>query len=169
MPIGSTKLNDGRYIPNLAFGSGSAMRGKDASGPVLAALTAGFRHVDTAQAYRNEETVGSAIHEWFDDDVALAYQEGETTEYRSSSHSVTNSTSSSNREDIWVTTKYNGDELGPLKSLQESLEKARLLTYWVSCGTNSTFYIVAIGICRFISRSYTSSNCRKGGRVLARV
>ncbi|PVF96152.1 hypothetical protein CPB86DRAFT_523642 [Serendipita vermifera] len=125
MPIGSTKLNDGRHIPNLAFGTGSAMRGKDAREAVLAALRAGFQHVDTAQAYQNEETVGSAIQEWFGNDTSVTYQAGDTVEYHLS-RPGTRVTSPPRREDIWVTTKYNGNELGPLKSLEESLQKLNL-------------------------------------------
>ena len=55
------KLNDGTTIPWLAFGSGTALYGKDASKPVTAALHAGFRHVDAAQMYANEQHVGAGI------------------------------------------------------------------------------------------------------------
>ena len=54
-------LNDGTSIPWLAYGSGTALYNKDASKPVTDAIRAGFRHIDTAQMYRNEEHVGAGI------------------------------------------------------------------------------------------------------------
>ena len=54
-------LNDGTRIPWLAFGSGTALLFKDASEPVANAIKAGFRHIDTAQMYKNEEHVGAGI------------------------------------------------------------------------------------------------------------
>ena len=61
----TTTLNDGRRIANLAFSTGSALRGQDAATQVLAALNAGFTHIDTAQVYRNEQTVGKVLKEFF--------------------------------------------------------------------------------------------------------
>ncbi|KIP12225.1 hypothetical protein PHLGIDRAFT_62065, partial [Phlebiopsis gigantea 11061_1 CR5-6] len=54
-------LNDGTSIPWLAFGSGTALYGKDASDAVAAAIRAGFRHIDAAQMYANEEHVGAGV------------------------------------------------------------------------------------------------------------
>ena len=54
-------LNDGTTIPWLAFGSGTALYNKDASDAVAAAIRAGFRHIDAAQMYANEEHVGAGI------------------------------------------------------------------------------------------------------------
>ena len=59
--MASVKLNDGTTIPILAFGSGTALYGKDATKQVVQAIQAGFRHIDAAQMYRNEESVGEAI------------------------------------------------------------------------------------------------------------
>ncbi|KAF7800274.1 hypothetical protein EIP86_011521 [Pleurotus ostreatoroseus] len=55
------KLNDGTTIPWLAFGSGTALYQKDAAQSTTAAILAGFRHLDAAQVYRNEESVGAGI------------------------------------------------------------------------------------------------------------
>jgi diketogulonate reductase-like aldo/keto reductase len=55
------KLNDNTTIPLLAFGTGTALYGKDAEGMVTAAINAGFTHVDGAQVYRNEESLGAGI------------------------------------------------------------------------------------------------------------
>jgi 2,5-diketo-D-gluconate reductase A len=57
------ELNDGRRIPRLGFGVFMIDEG-DTRGSVAAALAAGYRHVDTAAAYRNEEQVGQAIREF---------------------------------------------------------------------------------------------------------
>lgn len=51
---------NGAVIPSLGFGT-FRMEGKDVLRMVPAALGLGFRHVDTAQIYRNEEAVGEAI------------------------------------------------------------------------------------------------------------
>jgi diketogulonate reductase-like aldo/keto reductase len=55
------KLNDNTTIPLLAFGTGTALSGKDVEGMVTAAINAGFTHVDGAQAYGNEESLGAGI------------------------------------------------------------------------------------------------------------
>ncbi|EKM55132.1 uncharacterized protein PHACADRAFT_94464 [Phanerochaete carnosa HHB-10118-sp] len=61
MSTPAISLNDGTSIPWLAFGSGTAFFGKDASKPVTDAIRAGFRHIDAAQMYKNEEYVGAGI------------------------------------------------------------------------------------------------------------
>ena len=60
---GSTlTLNDGLQIPQLGFGVFQIPPEETAS-PVTAALQAGYRLIDTAQGYGNEEGVGKAIAE----------------------------------------------------------------------------------------------------------
>ncbi|THH33950.1 hypothetical protein EUX98_g208 [Antrodiella citrinella] len=54
-------LNDGSKIPWLGFGTGTALYSKDATKSVLAAISAGFVHLDGAQMYANEESLGDAI------------------------------------------------------------------------------------------------------------
>ncbi|THG98638.1 hypothetical protein EW026_g3598 [Hermanssonia centrifuga] len=61
MATPSIQLNDGTSIPWLAFGSGTALYSKDATKQITDAIKAGFRHIDAAQAYSNEETVGDGI------------------------------------------------------------------------------------------------------------
>ncbi|KAF7298752.1 Aldo-keto reductase [Mycena indigotica] len=63
MPFANAKLNDGNEIPTIAFGTGSVNKGKDVSGIVTLALEAGFEHLDTAQIYGTETTMGKAIYE----------------------------------------------------------------------------------------------------------
>ncbi len=54
-------LSNGVIIPLLGFGTWQIKDGEDAYSSTLAALTAGYRHIDTAAAYRNESSVGRAI------------------------------------------------------------------------------------------------------------
>jgi hypothetical protein len=54
-------LNDGTSIPWLGFGSGTALYNQDATASVAQAIKAGFRHIDAAQMYQNEESVGAGI------------------------------------------------------------------------------------------------------------
>ncbi len=53
-------LNNGNKIPNLAYGTW-LIKNKDVAKCVELALNAGYRHIDTAQAYGNEEGVGEGI------------------------------------------------------------------------------------------------------------
>jgi diketogulonate reductase-like aldo/keto reductase len=64
MTIDSTaKLNNNIEIPRLGFGVYLAKPGKETFNAVTWALEAGYRHIDTARAYKNEADVGKAIKE----------------------------------------------------------------------------------------------------------
>jgi len=63
MSFGSVKLNDGNEMPTIAFGTGSALAGRVATDNVELAIENGFSHIDTAQIYGNEDSVGVAISE----------------------------------------------------------------------------------------------------------
>lgn len=56
-------LNNGVAMPQLGLGVFRAEDGKETEQAVLWALEAGYRHIDTATAYNNEESVGKAIRE----------------------------------------------------------------------------------------------------------
>lgn len=56
-------LNDGRSMPAAGFGVFLIPGGGPARQAVLSALQAGYRHIDTAAAYFNEEDVGQAVRE----------------------------------------------------------------------------------------------------------
>ncbi len=58
--IPTVALNDGNAIPQLGFGT-YLVPPDDTFRIVAAALSAGYRHIDTAQMYRNERGVGEAI------------------------------------------------------------------------------------------------------------
>src|SRR5215208_7141050 len=55
-------LADGNEIPLLGFGVWQVPDGRECEDAVRWALEAGYRHIDTAQAYGNEASVGRAIH-----------------------------------------------------------------------------------------------------------
>jgi 2,5-diketo-D-gluconate reductase A len=89
-------LHDGVEIPQLGFGVFQIPPG-DTQEKVEEALAAGYRHVDTAAAYRNEAGVGAAI-----------------------------AASGSPREEIFVTTKLWNSEQGydsTLRAFEASLER----------------------------------------------
>ena len=53
-------LNDGNDIPQLGFGVFQISAGGDGAGGHVA-LEAGYRHIDTAEMYGNEQGVGEAV------------------------------------------------------------------------------------------------------------
>ena len=55
------ELNNGIAIPKVGFGTWQIPGGQDTYDAVSMALQAGYRHIDTAKAYRNEKRVGEAI------------------------------------------------------------------------------------------------------------
>ena len=59
----SYTLNNGVSIPVLGFGTWKAENGEVAYQAVLEALKSGYRHIDTAAIYQNEESVGRAIRD----------------------------------------------------------------------------------------------------------
>jgi diketogulonate reductase-like aldo/keto reductase len=91
------RLNDSNLIPQLGFGVWQ-IGPAQTSDAVLAALEANYRHIDTASAYGNEESVGAAIR-----------------------------TSGIPRERIFVTTKlWNSDHGNPERALDTSLRKLKM-------------------------------------------
>ncbi len=55
------KLYNGVEIPCIGFGTWQVENGGVAVASVRSALEAGYRHIDTAQGYGNEESVGLAV------------------------------------------------------------------------------------------------------------
>ena len=99
MTVPSITLNNGVTIPQLGFGTWQVPPA-DAQALVLEAFKAGYRHVDTAQMYGNEEGVGAAV-----------------------------AASGLPREEVFVTTKLNNNRHEPasaVASLDESLRRLRL-------------------------------------------
>jgi diketogulonate reductase-like aldo/keto reductase len=59
----TTALNNGVNMPWLGLGVWKAQEGSEVVDAVKHAIAAGYRSIDTAAAYRNEEGVGQAIRE----------------------------------------------------------------------------------------------------------
>lgn len=57
------ELANGVKIPKVGFGTWQTPDGEVAQSSVVAAIKAGYRHIDTATAYGNEESVGRGIKE----------------------------------------------------------------------------------------------------------
>ena len=92
------KLNDGHSIPRLGLGVWLISSGKSCESAVRAALDVGYRHIDTAAFYGNEESVGKAIR-----DSGIA------------------------RDEIYLTTKlWNSDHGNPERALERSLGKLKM-------------------------------------------
>lgn len=91
------KLQDGNVMPQLGLGVWKA--GNDEVVPAIhKALEVGYRSIDTAAAYKNEQSVGQAIH-----------------------------SAGIPREELFITTKlWNDDQQRPQHALEESLEKLKL-------------------------------------------
>jgi len=97
--VPTVELNNGVRIPQFGFGV-FQIPPEDTAGTVRTALDAGYRHLDTAQMYRNEEGVGAGIAE-----SGLA------------------------REDVFVTTKLANDAQGhdnAITALEGSLRRLGL-------------------------------------------
>lgn len=54
-------LNNGVKLPKIGLGTWQVPNGEDTYNSVLAALKNGYKHIDTAAGYGNEESVGRAI------------------------------------------------------------------------------------------------------------
>ncbi|GAE93373.1 oxidoreductase [Gracilibacillus boraciitolerans JCM 21714] len=94
------KLNNGTEIPQIGLGVYKAEAGDEVYQAVKSALALGYRHIDTASLYANEEGVGQAIK---DSDVP--------------------------REEIFVTTKVWNDEQGydeTKAAFKRSLERLQM-------------------------------------------
>jgi diketogulonate reductase-like aldo/keto reductase len=94
-PGGRTRpLADGNQIPLLALGVWQVPNGPTCVNAVRWALDVGYRHIDTAQAYGNEESVGQAIRE-----SGLA------------------------RDELFITTKFNPARKDPVAEAERSLKR----------------------------------------------
>jgi diketogulonate reductase-like aldo/keto reductase len=104
-------LADGHSIPLLALGVRQIPDGSECVSAVRSALELGYRHIDTAQAYGNEESVGRALHD-----------------------------SGFPREQIFVTTKFYPASADPVQEAELSLKRLGLdyvdlyLVHWPQGG-----------------------------------
>jgi len=58
-------LSNNVTIPELGFGTWQTPNGEVAVDSVKKALAAGYRHIDTAQGYKNEASVGQFLEKRF--------------------------------------------------------------------------------------------------------
>ncbi len=87
-------LADGATIPTLGLGVWQIPNGPECENAVRWALELGYRHIDTAQAYGNEESVGRAVRE-----------------------------SGVPREEVFITTKFYPAHRDPVAEAQNSLRR----------------------------------------------
>jgi len=87
-------LDDGAVVPLLGLGVWQVPEGRECVRAVLWALEAGYRHIDTAQAYGNERSVGRALRE-----SGLA------------------------RDEVYLTTKFYPRRRDPLREIAHSAER----------------------------------------------
>jgi 2,5-diketo-D-gluconate reductase A len=129
-------LADGHVIPTLALGVWQTPEGRLTRDAVRWALELGYRHIDTAQAYGNEESVGEGFRQ-----------------------------SGLERDDVFITTKFYPGSQDPVRELQTSLRRLRLdyvdlyLVHWPQGGptwawpgmeqAHSLGYTRSIGVSNF--------------------
>jgi diketogulonate reductase-like aldo/keto reductase len=87
-------LADGTEIPTLGLGVWQVPNGPECVNAVRWALEADYRHIDTAQAYGNEESVGQGLRE-----------------------------SGVPREDVFITTKFYPGSKDPVAEAERSLQR----------------------------------------------
>ncbi|KAJ6502361.1 NADP-dependent oxidoreductase domain-containing protein [Mycena sanguinolenta] len=61
MSVPTIKLNDGSEVPTIAFGTGTALFGRDCTNAIKLAIESGVKHLDGAQVYGNEASLGQGI------------------------------------------------------------------------------------------------------------
>lgn len=118
--MGNVVLNNGLKMPLVGYGVFRVPEGDDLAEAVKTAIAKGYRSIDTAQVYRNEESVGRGIR--------AAIEEGIVT-----------------REELFITSKVWNDGLSyeeTLAAYDSSLEKIGLdyldlyLVHWPGIDQN---------------------------------
>src|SRR3979411_2604364 len=89
-------IADGNQMPLLGLGVWQIPDGPTTVNAVRRALELGYRHIDTAQIYGNEESVGRALRE-----------------------------SGVARDQVFITTKFNPSRKDPAAELGRSLDRLR--------------------------------------------
>ena len=123
-------LDDGTVMPLLGLGVWQVPDGRECVRAVRWALEAGYRHIDTAQAYGNERSVGQALR-----DSAIA------------------------REEVYLTTKFQPRQRDPLREIARSVDRlgidyvALYLIHWPEGGATWAWP----GMEQARERSYTRS------------
>ena len=142
------KLRNGVEIPEIAFGTWKITDPEVCRKSVKFALETGYRHIDTAMIYKNEEFVGEGIREFLDENKNIK------------------------REDLFITTKVWNSDQGydsTLAAFELSLKKLSLdyvdlyLVHWPNTPNMKTTIdtwkaleklykekkVRAVGVCNF--------------------
>ena len=139
--MGNVTLNNGLKMPLVGYGVFRVPEGEDLAEAVKTAIAKGYRSIDTAQVYRNEESVGRGIR--------AAIEEGLVT-----------------RKELFITSKVWNDGLSyeeTLAAYDSSLEKIGLdyldlyLVHWP--GTDQNY----LGVYKALEKIYQDGRVRSIG------
>ena len=128
-------LGDGNQLPMLGLGVWQVPRGPACVNAVRWALELGYRHIDTAQAYGNEESVGQALRD-----------------------------SGVPREDVFITTKFYPGRRDPVAEAERSLRRLGVdqvdlyLVHWPQRGPTWAWPGMEGALERGLARSIGVSN-----------
>ena len=139
-----------REIPPLGLGTWQMPDGPECVNAVRWALELGYRHIDTAQAYRNETSVGRGLRE-----------------------------SGVARDEVFVTTKFDPRRRDPVAEAEASLRRLGLdhvdlyIIHWPQRGATRAWpgmerareleYARWIGVSNFSSDEMDAAHCRGDG------
>ena len=98
----SVSIGNGARMPLVGLGTW-ALRGRSGQAVIRRALDVGYRHLDTARVYRNEEEVGRAVR-----DSRIA------------------------REDVFITTKLPPDRAGRARETLSASSRLSTRSTWIS-------------------------------------
>jgi diketogulonate reductase-like aldo/keto reductase len=128
-------LADGNSMPMVALGTWQVPEGDECVNAVRTALESGYRHIDTAQAYGNERSVGEGLRQ-----------------------------SGVPRDQVFVTTKFypgNGDPVSALRGSLDLLGVDRVdlyLVHWPQGDTERAWHGMEVSQDRALTRSIGVSN-----------
>ena len=95
------QLNNGQWMPRFGIGTFNVPDNATCKDAVLTALRMGYRHIDTAHAYMDEQGVGEAVNEFVKE-------------------------SGVKREEIWVTSKLWPTEYADPTAIDKMLQRLHL-------------------------------------------
>ena len=131
------QLNNGELIPAVGFGVFQIPNNGPTYEATLAALKAGYRHIDTAAGYMNESDVGKAIKESGIDrkDIYITSKLWlQDYGYENAKKGIENSLKALNVDyiDLYLLHQPYGDYLGAWKALEEALIAGKIKSIGIS-------------------------------------
>ncbi len=131
------ELNNQQFIPAIGFGVFMIPNNGPTYDATLAALKAGYRHIDTAAGYMNESDVGKAIK-----DSGINRKEIFVTSklwlqdygYENAKKGIENSLKALDTDyiDLYLLHQPYGDYLGAWKALEEAVEEGKIKSIGIS-------------------------------------